>query len=242
SGYKNQGSRSGQQAVASVLDSVQMDMANTSDSHLDAAQSSSGPASLVTNNYTNSPHTKTGSDVHLTTPKVSLGGSRSGLNPRQTIALRRHGQGPATTPTSSHLKHSSSEWVELHPRREERLWAFNNLLQQLQLPPISDEGENSPNTAILVTRLGKVSESPGNMNRDRSPSPPRHPPVSQSSYMQVSRDPVSPFSWTPPRLVSLRHTQREMGLPRHNEEGGNLPEKEDHKQKKDGSSSEDRSS
>lgn len=248
SGYKSQGSRSGQQAVSSgnsVLDSLQLDMAHTaldhSDSHHETPQSSSGPASLASG-YSNSTHTKANSDVHLTAPKVSLGGSRSGLNPRQTIALRRHGQGPVATSTPSHLKHSQPEWVELRPRREERLWAFNNLLQQLHLSPLSDEGENQPSAAILVTRLGKVPESSATVNRDRSPSPPRHPPVSQSSYTQVSRDPVSSFSWTPPpRLSSLRHVQREVGTSRHDQDGGNLPEKEDHKQKKDGSSSEDRS-
>ena len=56
---------------------------------------------------------------------VSLGGSRSGLTPRQTIALRRHGQGPMATSTPSHLKHSQPEWVELHPRRE--VSVFQNL-------------------------------------------------------------------------------------------------------------------
>ncbi|PSN50251.1 hypothetical protein C0J52_02379 [Blattella germanica] len=73
-------------------------------------------------------------------------------------------------------------------------------------------------------------------DRDSSPSPPRVPPVSQNSYSQVSRDPISSFSWTPPLMSSLHQAQREVGTSRHERDNalGNLPEKEDHKQRKDG--------
>jgi hypothetical protein len=50
----------------------------------------------------------------------------------------------------------------------------------------------------------KISDTSANMNRDRSPSPPRQPP-SQGSYSQVSRGETSLFSWTPPLLSSVQH-------------------------------------
>ncbi|XP_021918707.1 uncharacterized protein LOC110829364 isoform X2 [Zootermopsis nevadensis] len=224
---------------AMELDVAQL-VSGRSNSNHEGAQSSSGPEGLASNSSSSS-HTKSGCGVHLTAPKVSLGASRNVLAPRQAVALSRQGQAPAATSTPSHLKHAQSEWIELNSGREERLWAFNNLLQQLHLSPLSDDSDSSPNTAILVTRLGKISETSTNVNRDHSPSPPKQP-HSQGSYPQISRDTSSLFSWTPPLLSTVQHAQREMGTPRkENDNGGrNQPEKEEEKQRKDNSSADDR--
>ncbi|PNF43162.1 hypothetical protein B7P43_G17206 [Cryptotermes secundus] len=246
----SQGNCQGQRTLltgSSVLDTLQLDMAQLvpgrSGSHHEGTQSSSGPVGLA-RNHSGSSHTKTGSDAHLTAPggKVSLGASRNVLTPRQTMALRRQGQGPVATSTPSHLKHSQSDWIELNPGREERLWAFSNLLQQLHLSPLSDESDTSPNTAILVTRLGKISDTSTDMNRDRSPSPLQQPP-SQGSYSQVSRGERSLFSWTPPLLSSVQHAHRETDTSKqeHDIGVGNQPEKEELKQRKENSSTDDRS-
>ncbi|XP_069672706.1 E3 ubiquitin-protein ligase TRIM37-like [Periplaneta americana] len=240
-------SRPGQQPLAtgnSVLDTLQLDMSHLvsgrSSLQHEGAQSSSGPASLANNFSTSSSHTKTGSDVHLTAPKVSLGGSRNVLTPRQTMSLRRQGQCPMATSTPSRLKHSQ-DWIDLNPARDESCRRFRNLLDQLQLSPLSDESDTSSNTAILVTRLGKIAESSG-MNRDRSPTPPRQPPI-PGSYPQVSRDPTSSFSWTPPLLSSIQHAQREISTSRQERDAGtgNQPEKEEQKQRKENSGTDDRS-
>jgi hypothetical protein len=114
-------------------------------------------------------------------------------------------------------------------------------MDQFHLPPGSNESDTSSNRVLLVTRVGKIPDTSVNANRDCSSSPPQHPPP--GAYSPVSTAETSLFSWTPPLLSSVPHVQRELGASRQEHDIGpaNQPEKEEQKQRKDNSSTDDRS-